>query len=57
VSILGEQTRARLALAEAELKAAYDAMQHATTILIDVQAKVAKLEEAKPVEEKPDAPA
>ena len=55
MSILGEQTRARLALAEAELKAAYDAMQHATAILVDLQAKVDKLEKDK--EEVKDGPA
>jgi len=54
VSILGEQTRARLTLAEAELQAAYDALQHATLILTDVQVKVAKLEVAAE-EVKPDA--
>jgi len=47
VSLTGELMRARLTLAEAELKAAYEAMQQATAILVDVQAKVEVLEKAK----------
>jgi len=47
VSLTGELMRARLTLAEAELKAAYEAMQQATTILFDVKAKVDKLEKDK----------
>lgn len=49
MSIVGEIMRARLTLAEAELQAAYDAMQHATAILVDLQVKVDKLEKDKEV--------